>query len=251
MSFNKLLKFLWGPLKHPRGDRILTPVVLADSKGSYLHSEVVTYIEREIVWRFKSGATIKDGRIFLEENIDSLVREFGNISLYVWFGTCTLTSKTKGGCISLSSFSDEIIDSILTEIQKIRDIISRYPDSKLTILEVPLYSIIAWNKKRRNHPDLSQFVVQEQALEEQIVKLNREIRKVNTELHSYSPKFSSDLARTSKYRKGSKHDKSVRRVHHNFQLYKDGIHPIKILAITWLRKINDQIVLDCWPDYWH
>ena len=247
MSNSKLLKYISGPLKHPHGTRQLVPVILADSKGRYLHSEVVTLYEREIVWLYKSGSTIKDARLLLEANLQDIIQRYGNISLYLWFGTCSLTYKIpkSKGCISLRTRTRDSIQEITDEIQKISALIQQYPGSKLTILEIPIYSISTWNKTR-NHRDVTQFLEQDRELEEQIVETNRLIRYINSTLGSYSPKFSSDLAVTSKYRKGLHHNKLGRRVHHNFKLYKDGIHPNRILAVAWLKKITSQIVDDCW-----
>ena len=62
MSNNKLLKFINRPLKHPTGTKHLKPVILADSKARYLEAEARTPYELTILWRYKSGSTISEGR---------------------------------------------------------------------------------------------------------------------------------------------------------------------------------------------
>ena len=149
MSNNKLIKFLQRPLKHPYPrTRGRTPVILSDSKGRYLEDQVVTHYETEIVWLYKSGATITEGRIWLEKNLHQIIQQYGNISLYLWFGTCTLTRKIPQtrGCIQLTSYSEDPIHEITDEIQRIASLIQPYTGSKLTVLEVPIYSIERWNQ---------------------------------------------------------------------------------------------------------
>ncbi|CAC5401145.1 unnamed protein product [Mytilus coruscus] len=247
MSVNKLFKYIRRPLKHPLFKTLyLKPVILADSKGSYLQSEIVTQYEREIKWYFKKGASIKEARIFLQQNIQSIIQEFGDLSLYVWLGTCNLTSKSIKGRIAITTFNrNQVIESILQEVELIIELFNKYPKSKLTFLETPLYSIVEWNRNKR-HPDITEFYEQDIELEEQLVQLNKQIKLINNRVGSYSPKFSSDLACNTKYKKGLCHNKLTKRHHHNFNLYKDGIHPKKLLAVTWLKKITEQILKDCW-----
>ena len=246
MSEKKLFKFISRPLKHPKGTRYLQPIIISDSKAIYLYSEIATHYERSIKWYFRRGTTIKDGRKLIEQNIDYFVHKFGNISLNVWFGTCNLTYKTTKGRIALNTFNrKEAVESIIREIEIIIRIFRRYPNSEVTFLETPLYSIVEWNKHKR-HPDITQFYEQDIELEEQVVELNRQIQSINTRLGRYSPKFSSDLSLTSKYKKGSHHQKSAKRHHHNFHLYKDGIHPDRLLSVVWLLKLHEQILKDCW-----
>jgi hypothetical protein len=46
-------------------------------------------------------------------NIDRNLQNLGDIALYVWLGTCNLTSKDKSRFISLSSQNSETIDHII------------------------------------------------------------------------------------------------------------------------------------------
>ena len=118
--------------------------------------------------------------------------------------------------------------------------ISNHPGCKITILEIPLYSIVAWNTKAK-HTDVQQFYEQDSDLEKLIIKVNRTIREINEQNNSYSPKFSSDLTLIQKCRKGNKHQ-PARRVQHRFDLYCDGIHSRPLLSKVWLRKIEQQVI---------
>jgi hypothetical protein len=70
------------------------------------------------------------------------------------------------------------IDDVLNEIQLVVQCISNHPACKIIILEMPLYSIVAWNPKAK-HTDVQQFYEQDSDLEKQIIKVNRKIREIN------------------------------------------------------------------------
>jgi hypothetical protein len=46
-----------------------------------------------IVWWCKKGAKIEGSLAWLKRNIDRNLQNLGDIALYVWLGTCNLTSK--------------------------------------------------------------------------------------------------------------------------------------------------------------
>jgi hypothetical protein len=48
----------------------------------------------------------------LEKNIKSKIKELGNIHLYIWLGTCDLTTKNKDGTISLARQHSETSKNI-------------------------------------------------------------------------------------------------------------------------------------------
>jgi hypothetical protein len=121
---------------------------------------------------------------------------------------------------------------------------NKYPGSKVTILEIPLYSIKTWNQKK-GHKDPTVFEEQDTKLEEQILKLNEKIRTISASLGNHSPSFTSDIYKTSKVKSGSERTSKLRKFY-NFNLLADGIHPGKLVAKVWLKKISDQSKKDCW-----
>ena len=116
-----------------------------------------------------------------------------------------------------------------------------HPGCKITILEIPLYSIGNWNQSLR-HKDPSTFSDQDKQLQEQIDQLSGDIKRINKDLKVYSPQFSTDL---QCHRKVKKEKHPEKRNYYNFILYSDGIHPGYGLSRYWLRKISDQIMRDC------
>ena len=102
-------------------------------------------------------------------------------------GTCNLTSKNKK-CISLKSENDEEVDKIISKYNEIIKIINRYPGTKVTFLETPVYSIKNWNESK-GHTDPNAFVEQDENLSKQIFTLNGKVREINNSLGTHSPDF--------------------------------------------------------------
>ncbi|CAG2200710.1 unnamed protein product [Mytilus edulis] len=94
MSEGKLKKYLKRPLPPIIGNKLLTPVILTDSKGFGLWDQVSTQVELEIRWWCKSSRTSQKGFTWLQQNIAQNIERIGNIHLYVWLGTCDLTTMT-------------------------------------------------------------------------------------------------------------------------------------------------------------
>lgn len=245
MTENKLRKFIGRPRVQPTGTKTHQPVVLSDSKGGKLEKHVTHSTERQLVWWTKGGAKVEDSVSWLERNVARNIRRYGDIWLYVWLGTCNLTTKNKA-YISLTSEKDDATDIIVENYHKIVDIVNKYPGSKVTFLETPVYSIKSWNQYQY-HKDPSIFEQQDQKLQQQIYTLNNKVREINNTLGTHSPEFTSDLSKTDTYRSGTKRTVKVRRTY-TFKLYKDGIHPDPLLAKAWLRKISEQAKRDCWDN---
>ena len=244
MSVNKLVKFLGKPRIQQGNSKTHTPVVLTDSKGNWLKRKAEHRSERDIIWWAKSSDKIKNRFDWLEANIVHEIKRLGNIRLYVWLGTCDLTTKNKKFISVTSPHGDETIDYILSYYRKIEKLMQNHPNSRVTFLEIPLYSIYEYNKQK-NHTDLDQFTEQDIELNRQIYKLNQEIREINRAANCHSPSFTSDLIYKTTVKKGG-HRRAENKKKHNFQLLVDGIHPTNLLAETWVRRIAEKYKEDCW-----
>ncbi|CAG2226102.1 unnamed protein product [Mytilus edulis] len=189
------------------------------AKGTKLQSQFVHSQQSNITWWCQRGRTIQQSIAWLKANLDTEIQLIGDIWLFVWIGTCNLTSIDKNTrYISLSSFDNtEIIQQITQGYKEIINLLAKYPNCRVTFLETPFYSIINWNTKQ-HHKDPSVFSEQEHSLEQQVIALNKEVKAINTSLHSHSPDFNYDLYRTSKY-KSSKHKGSRKQRVFNIALY--------------------------------
>jgi hypothetical protein len=87
MSVQKLAKFMQKPRSVTIGHKTITPVIISDSKGEYLKSQIIHPEYRNIIWWCKRGTTIDQSLRWLSSNIDSKIQQLGNIYLYVWLGT--------------------------------------------------------------------------------------------------------------------------------------------------------------------
>lgn len=242
MTDKKLLKYLKKSFEPPNGEQILTPVVLTDSKGKYLQAQCSLPIENSIRWWDKSGRNSKQGLKWLRDNLETEIALIGNISLYIWVGTCDLTEYNHP-YIKLRQDPEEIVQSVINNFQKIAEILKNYPACKLTFFEISPYSIYEWNS-RRSHPDIKQFIDQDITLVKHILQINDHIRYINNTLETRTPGFSIDLFHPVNTSKKESSRKAVDQ--YNFSLYKDGIHPDINLARVWLRKIAHKVKNDCW-----
>ena len=86
MSMAKIEKFLRDTtdfdqgLQNPR----VTPIVLSDSKGRYLESQISSQIERLVIWWCGGGWNSDKGLSFLTDNIRNAQCRHGRVHVYVW-----------------------------------------------------------------------------------------------------------------------------------------------------------------------
>jgi len=242
MSERKLKKYLKRTLPPIIGDKLLTPVVLTDSKGYNLKDQASTPQELEIGWWCKPSRTTKKGLDWLQNNLAQEIGRLDNIHLYVWLGTCDLTDHD-GQFISLSS-KENIVQEITDTYQEIIDLIKSYPACRITFLEIPPYSIINFNH-HYSHQNPSSFKLQEEQLIQKVEELNNNIRSINSNLDTFSPNFAVDISHHHQ-EKSSKSKKLTSRDKYYFDFYRDGVHPAKLLAEVWLKKLTSQIQRQCW-----
>ena len=103
--------------------------ILSVSKGLYLKSSVSQRVEQNILWWCESSRKTSKGVNSLKENLPRKIRLMGNIHVYVWLATCDLTSKTKGGAVSLNPIvqTQDILEQYQTQGQKL----TIFPSSQL------------------------------------------------------------------------------------------------------------------------
>ena len=235
MTESKLRKFLSKPVQSPVGEQRQRPALLGDSKGCCIKKVLKYESEADFLWWSEGGAKVEASTQWLKRNIARKIINHGDVWVYVWLGTCNLTTKGKK-YISLTSETEEEVCNIEKKLKEIVKIVQKYPGSKVTILETPIYSIVKWNREK-GHKDPDTFAEQDQKLQNQIVLLNNKIRQINHNLGVHSPQFSCDLYKTSNYKKGKKRETASRQ-YYNFDLLEDGIHPNYLLYLHSLRRFS-------------
>ena len=191
----------------------MTPVIISDSKGLCLKGQSIDQASRQIKWWCASGAKTQDRLKWFQSSIAENIKSLGNLSIYVWLGTCNLTTRGKSGFISLTSQNEDTVQFILDKYQDFINIIGQYPESTIKV-----YPITKYNK-------------------------NECIRYLNETLNSRSPNFSIQL-QSRRPRSRSKNKPTEK--YFNYNLYSDGIHPQPLLAKTWIKELVEQIQKNCW-----
>jgi len=120
---------------------------------------------------------------------------YGNFSLYVWLGTCDFTSKNKK---YISLVHDQQSNSYKT-IQQFEELNTLVKDIgfNVTFLEIPVYSIVEYNRSK-GHISPEDFCDEDEQLQEILLNVNYKICILNSANHITSPKFSLDLAKSEK-----------------------------------------------------
>lgn len=228
------------------------PIFLSDSKARYIldYRYLIEEFGRSIDFQFRSGARFLDLFFWLQKNLHHKVSQYGKIVLYVWLGTCDLTAK-KSEFIKFGSRSKKVtfIDLrhetdtsavlyVKQQIDKFRQFVSKFPSVKIVFLEIPYYSIEKYNRHLKVvNPE--SYHGSDLILTERICILNDYIREVNESSGFNTPRFNRDLV---KYRKGQD---QAKRKSLDFSGYRDGIHPDKVLAGIWMKKIVMHMLHAC------
>lgn len=239
MTENKINKSLdtFADLHRDLPRRQKTAVFLSDSKGNYLKREITTRLERDIEWLCEGGITSINGIDWFKTEYQKRLKDIGPLEVYVWFGSCDLTSK-KNGFISLNS--SHINDS--ARLVRAYEKFSEFAQSEgfsVVFLEVPILSIKEYNKFW-GHENPEIFEDQDRTLQSCLKIVNEEIQRLNFVNDKHSPNFSVDIWRCRKNR--GKQPKYF----YNYVLFKDGVHPRPLLAKLWLKRIAALIRQDCY-----
>lgn len=162
------------------------------------------------------------------------------MTLYIWIGTCDLTTKT-GHKIELRSEDFASVNRLCSLYKQIYDFLREYPTLTVIFLELPYYSIYHYNGTHEQ-PNLEQFRSQDKILQSQINEVNKYIRSLNSLMHKdiNSPNFGLDLEKPHKSVDKSKGTYSL-----NYGLYVDGVHPHPDLAKLWLIRLSLRFENDC------
>ncbi|PJE78473.1 hypothetical protein CI610_02586 [invertebrate metagenome] len=236
MSLSKLKKFLEKPLNAPDSLKF-TPVLLTSSKGFSLrnHLDIIECLGYKFDFYCKAGAKFDQSYSWLTKNLSGIIDKHGNITLYIWLGTCDITTK-RGPFISLSHSTDEeCSDYCKFHIDRLVKFISTFSKVKLVFLEIPPYSIRVWNAYK-GHANPESYNQQDVILENRIEILNSYIKDINCRLGVHSLNFRCDLLQ---------YKRAGRKPVINYSLYKDGIHPSPVLARFWMKRLVAKAFVDC------
>lgn len=239
MSCHRFQKFIDKPLQRPH-TLTYTPILLATSKGNYLkfNSDLIEQAVLNIEFHCKPGGRFADFYPWLSRYLPEKLYKYGKVVLYIWLGTCDITYKS-GRFIYLRHSSDsEAVAYLIDQINKFKSYLLRYGTAvKPIFLEIPPYSIQIWNSVK-GHQNPEVFKSDDSSLCQRIALVNEYISSVNSEIGVTSIRFRLDLLKVRK-------TKNSKRISIHFGHFKDGIHPNKILARYWMKRLISKIFVDC------
>lgn len=216
--------------------QVATPILLTDSKGDYLSEQSENCVDNSIVWLGGKGWTSTRGLEYFRRKCRGLKERYDNSHLFVWLGTCDLTTKNRKYVYLNENYSRDAA-KLMLNLRKFSNL-ARRENLQITVLEIPVFCIRAFNKYH-GHREAEIFEEQDKNLHLAIECVNKEIRKINRSNIKISPKFNCDLQITRK--NNSKYNK----YRFNFSQFRDGIHPNPLLSKYWLRRISEIVDLHC------
>ncbi|MCG8049519.1 MAG: hypothetical protein JAY66_28240 [Candidatus Thiodiazotropha taylori] len=213
---------------------------MTDSKGRYLqgvqHALVLPNIPIQFLGR--SGLRLAQGLNLLKDNIHGIIKSASFTHLYVWLGTCDLTTKAADHSLHLRNRNDDdCYRYVFTQIQRFYQLTAHYKEVKLVFLQIPPYSIVRWHENKCR-PVTQGNKQDDLILFRRICYINEFIDTINDSHMVSSVRFKLDLFQEKKTR-NRKGRKSVTYSH-----YLDGIHPNNQLSMVWLKRIVERAFIN-------
>lgn len=217
------------PIVIPQEEARSIPVLLSDSKGARLEQAHENNLP--LVFLCKRGASTKHLVDLLLQKLPLLLQVYKKvITVYFWGGTCDITKK-QGKCIQIRGKATDIISAIVEELHRAKDFVLSQ-NCRIKFIGVPFYLISLYNDVK-GHRNPTVFLDSDT---EVVDLLNQHIEQINLQLGRNTLKFNADLRDT---RRGKKR--------YFFKLLPDGLHPGCLLAQKWLRRLELDIVRECYP----
>lgn len=227
------------PLETPDRESDRFAILLSDSQGTKLQD---ICRERNFPLKFicQKGWRSKQAVDKIIADLDSIIaRERKPVVLYIWIGTCDITKKissTKGYIDKRYQEFGEATNKILEQFDRIKDFIFQRQGT-IKFICIPPYSASIYNRYRRHrHPE--RFQTTDDFIKEEVKHLNTRIQEYNTAIGRNTLKFQTDIIKTRSNNRQSIH----------FHLLRDGLHPKRILAKKWLRRLQLDVCNECWLD---
>ena len=217
------------------------PVIFSDSKAAYLERfKQEECVGSNILWNIYRGNNSGQITRRVKDTLNDLVASYGKVHVYLWVGTCDLTIK-RGDFIDLQDNTEQALRSLSDNLLQLEEFFQGRSSAKLTILQIPYYSIRKWNSLKGDDTSESpQNIEKDLELKRLVDVSNGVIDQINFRLSTRSPKFNLDIERQSKKRQ------QAPKISINWGLFKDGVHPDDLLARVWLRNICKGIIRECY-----
>lgn len=235
MSLTNLTSYLdKNPLSVPTTESDRVAVLISDSKGRYLE-QCRTNFNIPLTILSYSGAQTSTV-------VDNFIKAYPKLSkdhkkpivVYVWTGTNDITKKHSNIVDLRYREKGKATQCIIQEFERLITFVCSN-GGFIKFICSPAYSCSIYNNRRRRKSTES-FKVTDSVIIEETELLNSHIKGLNDRFQRNTLHFNLDLVKER-----SRTRKSI-----NFHLLKDGIHPDTILAKKWLRRLELDIIKECW-----
>ncbi|KAK3108931.1 hypothetical protein FSP39_019035, partial [Pinctada imbricata] len=232
-SEKDLLRYLdKNPLVIPDCQSSAVGLLVSDSKGNRLRA---VHTETNVPLKFLcvSGGNTERLLKELKHHLPKFIKDIGKpFVVYWWTGTCDLTVK-QGRFIDCNLSRSVITDTVKLYIEA-SAFVQQFQGCKIKFIGQPIYLVSLYNDIC-GHMLPTDFLDSDRILEQQVDKLNREIEHLNGNLGVTTLKFNADLR-----------DCRHKGKNYFFELLYDGLHPDKLLSQKWLRRIQLDIIKECY-----
>lgn len=220
------------PLVTPTEASQAVAVLVSDSKAARLEA-VRKDSSTPLIFLYKKGARTKQLVELLRSELPKILSQHQKTAIvYFWSGTCDITRKNKK-YIEVRKTGSKVPDSIYEQFIRARDFVLSL-NCRIKFIGLPIYLVSLYNDIR-GHPYPVEFLDQDEEVEEQVNKVNDHIVALNQELSRHTLKFNADLR-----------DNRHKNKKYFFELLEDGLHPGELLSTKWLRRLELDIVSECY-----
>ncbi|VDI59059.1 Hypothetical predicted protein [Mytilus galloprovincialis] len=126
MSVSKLKKYINEQPEKPEGLQLKTPILVSDSKGFTLRNNCLDYEFPLELWCLSSART-KELVDIIDQRIEKAIKRHGHIILYIWSGTCDISSKI-GKYIEIRSKNFSVVDRVIEQYHRAIGIVNSEVD---------------------------------------------------------------------------------------------------------------------------
>lgn len=246
MSERSLVQYLdKNPLIIPDRDSDKFALLLSDSQGKCLqklHSNSKLPVQFLCTPGARTQSAFEKAKAELERILSDQNKP---VVVYVWLGTCDITEKIshrKGWIDVRYATEGEATRKIIKQYHKLQEFVFS-KQGTVKFITIPTYSSVLYNKNK-NHKQPDKFERSDKKISSEVNKLNEQIIELNNSLGRNTLQFHRDIIKN----RPNKNKNKPSRETVNWHLLKDGLHPNKVLARKWLRRLELDIVSECWSD---
>ena len=226
------------PLVIPERESDRCAVLLSDSQGDHI-KRIDNTSGVPLRYQCSLGQRTVTAVDKFIENFPALKAEIGKpIIVYVYLGTCDITKKIRRrGPIDLRYREEgKACLKVKEQFERLQNFVLSSGE-KIKFICIPPYSVVKYNRRQRHrNPEI--FESADLFVKREVAKINTEIQERNQTLKRNTIRLDLDIIKV----------RSRARQSINYHLLEDGIHPCNTLCNKWLRRLQLDVIKECWSD---